>query len=301
MKTWRINESAPTLGLRRWQDGLADAFVRLDAEQVRNEEFAGRIEQVRLDDSEVSRVSASAHRVVRLAEHAAHSKQDVVFANLQLSGRGRVELPVGVFDPQPLDICIIPTTEPYTITHSTGFDLVSFAIKQEALPAGVEPGILPLSRSAAGRELGNVLGGLVSLAMQMPAASNAVQKQINALLGLAASAVSEVNDDAALRTAICAHIQRMHTRPGLSAAPIAASFNLTERRLHALFAETGQTIGERIEAARLATAAKLLRDTDFTIAMIAHRSGFRDPSYFARVFRRSRDLSPRSWRAAQLS
>ncbi|MEM1386399.1 MAG: AraC family transcriptional regulator [Pseudomonadota bacterium] len=304
MKTWRINKTTSAIGLKRWQSGLAAAFVRIDAEQVGGDEFAGRIEQVRMAQGQVSRVCASAHRVVRRAEHAAQRKQDVIFANLQLCGRGRVEMSGTAFEPEPSDLCIIPTAEPYSITHKTNFDLLSFAIRQDALPQGVQPGILRLSRSAAGRELGNVFRGLGALAIRAPKERFAVEQQISVLLSMAASIASdakEAESDDALRAAICAHIDRMHHRPDLSAAPIAAAFDLTERRLHALFEATGQSVGDRIETARLSTATTLLRDTGLPVAVVARRSGYRDPSYFARVFRRHHHASPRDWRAAQLS
>ncbi|WP_299988891.1 AraC family transcriptional regulator [uncultured Ruegeria sp.] len=185
--------------------------------------------------------------------------------------------------------------------HTAPFELISIAIPQDALPATLDPGILRLSQSAAGRELANVLAGLGALALQLPAANDALNAQILSTLSLVTQVSAEETDGIALLEAIQAHIARCHMQSELSAAPLAASFGITERKIHALFEETGQTVGARIEAARLATAQTLLETTDLQISAIAARSGFRDPSYFARVFRRKHGVSPGAWCAAQLS
>ncbi|WP_319944827.1 helix-turn-helix transcriptional regulator [Nocardia macrotermitis] len=44
-------------------------------------------------------------------------------------------------------------------------------------------------------------------------------------------------------------------------------------------------------------ARRLLSDPDLPIAEIARRTGFSDPGYFSRQFRRTFGLAPRSWRA----
>ena len=303
MATWRIQEAARAPALRRWQDGLARAFVRLDARAVGPQDvFEGRIEQARAGALRISRVAASGHEVVRRAEHAARGRGDTVFANLQLSGRGAVTMAGGRVETGPMDLCLVPTGEPYAIRHDRAFELVSFALPGDALPHGLGPGRLALSGTPAGRELAGVLGSLAALAVRMPAQGAVLAGQIAATLGLAAAAVADApEDDEALRAAIAAHLGRRHADPGLSARHVAAAFGLSERRLHALFAPTGESVGARIEAARLATAARLLETTGDPVSVVAARSGYRDPAYLARQFRRARGCSPRDWRAARSS
>lgn len=298
MKTWRVNNA--TTGLRKWQAGLAEAFVRLDAESVGSSDFSrGYIDQARLHNGFISRVKASQHRIVRRQEHVATRRRDVVFANLQLSGRASVQMPGLSCETAPMDLCLVPTADTYSITHAAPFELLSIALPQSAVPANLGPGILRLSHSATGRELAGVLAGLGALALRLPDAADALHHQILSTLSLAKSSTSDDTSDDALRQAILAHIQRKHTETGLSAAPLAAAFGLTERRLHALFQDTGQPIGARIEALRLETAKTLLETSTLPISSVARRAGFGDPSYFARVFRRNAGMSPRDWRAAQ--
>ncbi|MEM7490428.1 MAG: hypothetical protein AAF390_15000, partial [Pseudomonadota bacterium] len=170
MGTWRIHGGDGGTGLTRWQDGLAAAFVRLDAEQRGGGDFAGSIRQTRLPGGEVSRVTATAHRVVRRRTHITEAPRDVVFANLQISGRGEIDLPGAPQRTAPMDLGVVHSAERYAIAHDGPFELISFALPLDDLPRGLGMGVTPLSRSGAGRELAGVLAGLAALAERLPEA-----------------------------------------------------------------------------------------------------------------------------------
>ncbi len=59
---------------------------------------------------------------------------------------------------------------------------------------------------------------------------------------------------------------------------------------------SGRSPKEWILDVRLMEARKLLRTTDATVAEVAARAGFDDPSYFGRLFRRRFGMSPRTFR-----
>ncbi|MEL6467528.1 MAG: AraC family transcriptional regulator [Pseudomonadota bacterium] len=297
MQTWRIN--SPDSELRSWQNGLAEAFVRLDAESLGASDFRGKIEQASLSHGQVSRVRATSHRVLRRKEHVAARRRDVVFVNLQVSGRGSINMPGLSFKAAPMDLSIVPTSDVYSIAHEAPFELISIALPQESIPENLEPGLKRLSQSAAGRELAGVLAGLSSLAMRLPDGTATLEYQIESMLALVGSIANKETGDDAMRNAILAHIARRHSQHGLSASPLAAAFGLSERQLHTLFEPTGLTIGRRIEIARLETACNLLKTTNLPVSNVALRSGFRDPSYFSRVFRRKFGVSPRDWRVGE--
>ncbi|QPH53687.1 helix-turn-helix domain-containing protein [Pontivivens ytuae] len=304
MGSWTVQPDTHVTALRRWQSGLARAFVRLDAEAVGSRDlFGGRIDQVRAGRLRVSRVAADAHRVIRRREHVAQASRDVVFVNLQIAGRGGITLGNTTWDAAPMDISVVPTGEPYAIQHGSAFELISIALPAETLPESFAPGRLALSAHAAGRELAGMIASLARVARTLPDDGKALEAQFLGALQLVAAvnAHRAHEDHTTLRAAVKAHIARRHGDPSLSAAPIAAAFGLGERQLHALFAGTGRSVGERIEAARMETARGLLEDTDLPVSTVAARSGFRDPAYFARVFRRAHGMSPRDWRAAQSS
>lgn len=80
-------------------------------------------------------------------------------------------------------------------------------------------------------------------------------------------------------------------------AGIAAHFGVSVRTLtRRCRAWTGLSVQRLHEDLKLAWARTLLRGTDDDIATIARRTGYTDPAYFSRVFRRSFGRSPSLFR-----
>ena len=63
---------------------------------------------------------------------------------------------------------------------------------------------------------------------------------------------------------------------------------------------TGKTMVEYVNAIRLQAAIGLLRSSSLAITEICYASGFKDPAYFNRVFKKETGLSPGSLRALSL-
>ncbi|MGW7429215.1 AraC family transcriptional regulator [Streptomyces sp. NPDC054861] len=64
----------------------------------------------------------------------------------------------------------------------------------------------------------------------------------------------------------------------------------------AVKAATGRTAGQLLRAARTHEAKRLLVRTELSVRQIADRTGFGDPAYFCRFFRRETGLSPGDFR-----
>jgi transcriptional regulator GlxA family with amidase domain len=72
---------------------------------------------------------------------------------------------------------------------------------------------------------------------------------------------------------------------------------LSRPQFHAVFKKaTGMTLVDYLTQVRLRHAARLLRETDRSIAEIATAVGFADQSYFDRRFRRRFGRTPRQFR-----
>lgn len=90
-----------------------------------------------------------------------------------------------------------------------------------------------------------------------------------------------------------------HLAERIGIASLARLCGLSERQFHRAFlATTGQTplafvIGRRIERARL-----LLATSDGTIALVAFRTGFANPTHFARAFSAVTGVTPSAYRQA---
>ena len=60
--------------------------------------------------------------------------------------------------------------------------------------------------------------------------------------------------------------------------------------------ETGLSLSHYVRQQRLLVAIEYLKETSMNITEISFAVGFKDPSYFIRVFRLEYDMSPRKWR-----
>jgi AraC-like DNA-binding protein len=97
------------------------------------------------------------------------------------------------------------------------------------------------------------------------------------------------------RAAIIQIIETSMADPALSATTVAARLGIKVRYVHHLLGPTGRTFSEHLLDRRLARAVELLCDAQLSqrkIADIAFDVGFRDLSYFNRMFRRKYGGTP---------
>ena len=91
---------------------------------------------------------------------------------------------------------------------------------------------------------------------------------------------------------------RAHLADGWQLADYARILDLSERHLRRLcLTHTGQSAHALIESTRLREACRLLAYTRMQVQEVGFATGFDDPSYFARAFRRRMGLSPSAYRA----
>jgi AraC family transcriptional regulator, transcriptional activator of pobA len=95
---------------------------------------------------------------------------------------------------------------------------------------------------------------------------------------------------------VFAVIDRRIAEP-LSLRDVARELGLTPGHLTTVVRRrTGRTVQEWITERRMADARALLSTTELPISEVARRVGIADPGYFARLFRTTHGVSPRSWR-----
>jgi AraC-like DNA-binding protein len=79
---------------------------------------------------------------------------------------------------------------------------------------------------------------------------------------------------------------------------LARSVRLTPQRLARLIKRLfGLTPSQFITKSRIAAASRMLRDSDRSVAEIAHACGFSDHSAFTRAFRSASGMTPSEFRA----
>ncbi len=90
---------------------------------------------------------------------------------------------------------------------------------------------------------------------------------------------------------------RKHFGQAIKVSALAADSGLSERSFQRRFrAATGQSALDYINNVRLTTARELLQQSNLAIADIAHTTGFNEPSYFSRLFKRQYGESPADYR-----
>jgi AraC-like DNA-binding protein len=114
---------------------------------------------------------------------------------------------------------------------------------------------------------------------------------------------SERVDSPVLLMMMIDHIDRHSADPDLSAATLAGKFHCSERYVHKLFVGTGRSVGEHVNDKRITACTRDLLDNPKkrTIAEIAFAAGFRDISYFNRLFKRINGTAPREFRRATIA
>ncbi len=94
-----------------------------------------------------------------------------------------------------------------------------------------------------------------------------------------------------------AYVRRHLTEPGLDAERIARAHAVSVRHLYRVCAAAGMSLEQEVIAQRLEGArAELAGPGDRSVAVVARRWGFPDPSHFAREFRRRVGMTPTEYR-----
>ena len=86
-------------------------------------------------------------------------------------------------------------------------------------------------------------------------------------------------------------------RQDLALTDYARELEVTANHLNDMVrAETGRSAGSIVRQRRLLDAQRLLSHSDLTVSEIGYQTGFPDPSYFGRFFRRETGLTPAEFR-----
>ncbi|MFC9930857.1 helix-turn-helix domain-containing protein [Streptomyces sp. NPDC127190] len=201
------------------------------------------------------------------------------------------------------------STRPFTLRFDDDFRLHEFTLPHRL--ARQSPGTttpVTATRLAADDPLGSLLAPFLSRLAE-DAGRHAASPRATLLSDAVADMVAAVFPDpprpadtggAALCLRIKAFIDQRLADPDLSPGELAAAHGISLRYLHKLFAEEGTSVGAWIRQRRLAGARRDLSGPHAdrrTVAAVAARWGFRDPSHFSRLFKQTYGIAPRELRA----
>lgn len=144
-----------------------------------------------------------------------------------------------------------------------------------------------------------IAGGLDDSPLPRPL----VAEQIGSLLALAMGPGKEAAEVPRHRNQLASRILRRieqdHADPDLSPEVVARQVGISKRYLQTLLAASGTSFVAELNATRLERASEILADqrlANVPIAEVAYRTGFLDPAYFTRLFRKRFGITPREWR-----
>lgn len=296
------------------REAVWEALVRVDITHQRPDQIAARCAFDLLGSVTVCSVLSNATTIRRSPSLVKDGATAHMFLGLQATGSSMVVQDGRHAILRPGEMALYDTTRPYMLLNDGGISHHYFRIPRAelALPdhlltqltavrldpdapttrllSGYLTQLIAQARGPAGGDLRAVdtpTIELVRAAMTTGLPDGHVTRQT-------------MHDTRELR--IKQYLEQHLGEVDLDAARIAAAHHISVRHLYTLLARMDISLGEwlrtrRLEKARLDLAGR--EAPSATVAAIARRWGFADPTHFSRVFRAAYGMSPREWRTSQ--
>ncbi|TYC64649.1 helix-turn-helix domain-containing protein [Stappia sp. BW2] len=306
-------EIAPRDRFAYWREAVCDSYVQLGCEAGEGPGFKGRLEIERHSALSVSRVSGTAHRVVRRPSDIRAASEADFLVSLQTANSSRVTQFGKTSVLRPGDMVVYDSTQPYCLDLTEPFSQTVLQFSKASLLSR-----LPFAETLGGTwidgqsDIGrlvreSILAFSVHLKSGTPAFTATLQETLLDLVatGLAGGrksdlALSSFDRQILLRARsfIASHIRD----PELDRNRVASATGLSVRRLNAIFQCEGSSIAGEIRQKRLDVVAAALRDPRFaalSISEVAMRCGYSNLQHFSTLFRKVFGRSPRGYRDEQ--
>lgn len=307
-------EVARATSLSEWREVAGSRFVPLLL--TAGNGFHGSIRWRYIDDTCISEITASPHRVLRTPALISDTDPKHLKLSLQLEGAGLVAQDGREAVLRPGDLAIYDTSRPYTLDFTDDVRCLVMAFPQSVfeVPASLTRKITAV-RLSGDEGVGSVISPFMRhLAENLDRLSGVtgariLRSSLDLLTALVYAQLSEDQDHwgesrrAEMRTFklyIDAHLDD----PQLSAASIAQAHFISVRYLQYLFREEGLTVSGYIRSRRLEHCKLDLSDpaqASIPVLNIAQRWGFPDASHFSKVFKAQFGVAPREFRAMRMS
>lgn len=293
-----------------WREAVCDAYVQLDCQCERSEEFDGEIVLNRMSRLSASFVSGSQQSVWRRRRDIARADEESFLISLQMVKEGSVRQHERETRLRPGDFALYSSVDRYNLELPDGFRQLVVQIPRDMLlsrlpNADVLTGIGVSGSSVIGRIIRDSAVRLVSAIDQSPeAAQFALQDTVVDLFvtGLASlqDAKYELSkpEQQTLLRADAAIRANLH-KPEFDRQALADAIGLSLRRLSEIFQSDGRSVSATIRDARLNRIATELKDERFarqSIGEIAFRAGIANQQSLARLFKTRFGMTPREFR-----
>ncbi len=313
-ESWSSTGLARREALSQWRDWAASTIAPIEVEVFDPNAFAAQWVSHGIGQLRLLHLHAPAQRVTHIgaagmAMRATPSIQ-LVYA---ISGVLKTRMGGRSFDVRPGEFVLLDNTRFYQMEMDTEHECIDLMMPQGWLEKYLpDPGAL-LGRAISGSTgWGAPLGALLETVVaggldNAPVPRPLVAEQVGNLLALATGLeeAGEARDRLGrhrnqLAARILRRIESDYADPDLSPEVVARQVGVSKRYLQTLLAASGTSFVQELNATRLDRASDMLADPragNLAIADIAFRTGFLDPGYFARLFRKRFGITPREWRA----
>ncbi|WP_298860453.1 helix-turn-helix domain-containing protein [uncultured Microbacterium sp.] len=303
------------LGFTQFRAAVNDSFVPLQVTSDNPGTFRGSIRHAASGGVHVAVVDADDHVVERTPALIAARPRSCFKVGMQLAGHGLLMQDGREVLLRPGMLAIYDTEQPYSLAFDGPFrslvvmlpaadvdlpleavsELTAVALGDEQDGAGAL--ILPFLRGLA--EHPDALTGPVGprLARSTVDMISTLLSQQLALRGAGADPRERLFAD------VLNFIDLHLAAPDLDPAAIAAAHFISQRSLHALFHENGDTVAKRVRRRRLEQCRIRLADAaylDHSIMRIASAWGFIDAAHFSRAYRAEFGCSPSQTRSTTI-
>ena len=298
-----------------WGAMVSSTLLALDMETDHPDSFTAKMRNRTQGGIHLAEIEASGHAARRGRERVAADAGSLVLCHV-LNGEGYVIQDGRQAQLGPGDFGFYQTGRPVEIVVPTGFNILFLKMPQSLLTlSSLQIADLVAqrldSRSGLAPAMAGLLGGLNSVLddlspeLQMRTLHNVVDLTSTMMRHeLAATASSEPVGQKRVRfESIAAFIDEHLHDPDLSPGRIASANFVSVRYLHAIFSETGETVGSWMRTRRLDRCARDLRDprlTEIPVSALSHRNGFKNQSYFSQLFKEATGHTPAEYRTAAL-
>src|SRR5512139_1911674 len=306
-RSWTTADVESRHALSYWVDTICSSFLEIDIDSPERERFSARLDQFELGPATVSLVQADTQSVRRTPERIARSGYAGYFLIQLRSGRQRLHQYGRECFIEPGDCVLINCNASYRLECFGNTRSVAVRFSHDWLANWV-PG--PERLAAKPIRPDGAWGSVLSTALatldsghedDFALPPSAVAEQFASLLALAAGPETQaLTPSEKLLNRIRGTLRDGCSDPSLTPQSVADAHGISKRYLHYLFAQKSLTFRSELMRMRLDAAQRLLSDKRYaalTVAEVAARCGFLEPSHFTRRFRKAYGAGPTEFRA----